>query len=122
MTKARETDPLFDEVHDWVVRHVGQRPLELGEAEFARRIRLGITRGRRLGLRWRSSLIAYVGLTFQVGPGFDEHPAIKEALGHGSPDRAMMSLPDRIAPEAWHEAQQLASARGWAALERTALH
>ena len=121
MSKRRD-DPLYDEARAWVVRHAGVRPDELDERELARRIRLGILRGRRLGLRWRASLIAYVGLTFQIGPGFDEHPAIRAALSDGSPDQALMSLPERVAPEAWREASLLAASRGWAGLECTALH
>lgn len=42
------------------------------------RVELGVARARTYGITWRSSLLTFVTLMFEVGPYFDRHSRIRE--------------------------------------------
>lgn len=87
----------------------------LDDAELERRLRIGVARARSHGARLQSALGLFVALMFEIGPNFDQHPAIRDALRSGpeQPDDRVLTLPDRVSEPHWVEAQERADASAW---------
>lgn len=81
-------------------------------------IRVGVQKGRALGLTWTSTLGGFVGCLLTVGPKFYEHPAVQAIMSEPklSPDERFESLAARLSGEQWLEAAEIHSkedGHGW---------
>jgi hypothetical protein len=89
------------EHHEPVVRHLSPSRL-LDEVAGA------IERAAVYGFEWQTSILAYVLLTFHVGPYFDCHPRISRILSDHDmpPDSRIEYLSSAITADEWQEARQ----------------
>lgn len=95
--------------HQFVVRLA--RAVERRHPEWAARprdalyaeVETQLRRARAWGLTWSSSIADFVGLAFDVGARFDEHPVVRRLLGDESqpPDLRLRRLFDELTPDVW---------------------
>lgn len=71
-------------------------------------IKTGIAGARSYGMRWESSLGAFVVLMFVAAPNFDDHPLIQRILKDESigPDSRIDQLWERTTDQNWEAIQQ----------------
>jgi hypothetical protein len=71
---------------------------ELGDSQARARVRCGIERADRYGIRGRQSACRFVNLVFALGPGFDERfPWAKAMLeGPGTPSHRLDRVVERV--------------------------
>ncbi len=70
-------------------------------------VRCGISRAKKYGLTWQSSIAGFTSLMFAIGPDFDEHPAIRrELLDEAVPANSKVDNLSRVVAEPiWNEAK-----------------
>jgi hypothetical protein len=75
----------------------------------------GLARARGYGMRYESSLAAFVSLMFAVAPNFDEHPLIRRVLEDEStpPDLRIEMLDEYVTDENWEAAAQSYDPGAW---------
>jgi hypothetical protein len=95
-----------------VAAHLGDRHPALvagiGPGDLADQVRAAIAKGRSHRLTWESSLAWFAVLTFALGPGFDEHPAVEIALQPDDEDDAdeterIQALSEAVSAVDWEE-------------------
>jgi hypothetical protein len=77
--------------------------------EITAEVQAAIERGRGHGLTWESSLAWFTVLTFALGRGFDEHPAVRLALEPDEDDEEdettrIQALSEAVSAVDWQEA------------------
>ncbi|WP_441286638.1 hypothetical protein ACSRUE_30445 [Sorangium sp. KYC3313] len=80
----------------------------LSEGEILAHVRSGVERARGHGLTWMSSIASFVELMFDVGPRFDEHPAVLRLLEDDDlpPDLRVEALVHRLTEQEWREVRR----------------
>jgi hypothetical protein len=88
---------------------------QLPEKLLHEMVQNGIARGRAYGMRWRSTLSAFVTLLFVTAPNFDSHPLIERVLKDEStpPDNRIDQLWDRTTEQNWEAVKQNYDAGAW---------
>jgi hypothetical protein len=78
-------------------------------------IRLSIKRALAYGITWESSTAAYTALMFRVGPAFERHPTIQQALlDPDVPDNSRVDhLCYSLSPLTWKEAKDAHGSQAW---------
>lgn len=97
---------------DFVVRlmqHLRQHHADavtgLDDNRLKERVEYGITQARSYGLAWQSSIASFVGLMFEFGPGFNQHPAAQAVLRDASipAEFRVRELTERLPEQTWEE-------------------
>ncbi|WP_437677025.1 hypothetical protein [Sorangium sp. So ce131] len=98
-----------DELCQHLRAHHREAVARLGDEQLREEVARGIERARGHALYARSKVGFFVALLFEIGPGFDEHPRIRECMGPGrlSPDERLASLAGVISEEEWEEASRI---------------
>jgi len=75
----------------------------------------GLARAKGWGLATPKALLAFVVLMWEIGPDFDQEPAIRAALsqGSGTPDDRFWRMIDEAPDEAWENAELNADDEAW---------
>jgi hypothetical protein len=83
----------------------------LDDVTLLDRVARGVERAHALGMRIESSYLAFVVLMFHVGPRFDEHPAVRQALNDSAlpPDNRLEHLSARVSAAEFADAGRLGS-------------
>lgn len=91
------------QAHPDSVAHCDERQL-LAAVDAARQ------RAAAYGFAWQSSVLAFVTLTFTVGPHFDRQPRIRQILseGHVPADSRIAYLAQAVSEAEWDEARRIA--------------
>lgn len=97
---------------------IGETTLEVAEISdvvLREMVREAIRRARSYGLRWESTLTAFVALMFVIAPNFDEHPLIQRVLRNDRepPDSRIDLLMAEISDESWDAAKENYDPHAW---------
>src|SRR5438094_1256738 len=105
--ESRVIDYLHAEHEDALIRSSSRTlPIaQLADEDLIQMVRRRIKKAREYGIRWESSLTAFVVLTFIVGANFDEQPAIRQVLTDEQvePDLRIDQLWERTTEQDWEE-------------------
>jgi hypothetical protein len=83
-------------------------------------VRRGIERARSYGMRWESSLTAFVVLMFVTAPNFDDHPLLQRVLKDESlaADSRIDQLWERTTDQNWEAVERSYDPEAWEAVRR----
>jgi hypothetical protein len=75
----------------------------------------GIARARAYGMKWKSSLQAFVVTMFAAAPNFDEHPIIQRVLNDEKieADQRLEALWERATEQNWEAVERNYDASAW---------
>lgn len=106
---------LATEVIGFLRSRFPQLVVDLPPETLERRVLLGFNRARTYGFTRTSTLAAFVGIMFELGPLFDEHPVIQSALREGAvpPDDRWNLMFVRASEADWESARQLSGQSAW---------
>lgn len=99
-----------EEFVDFIIQHLRDESPELVDSlpdDLLQSMVIGgLARARGHGLRRPEDLTAFVSIMFEIAPGFDEHPSIRNVLRnpHIPADQRMNALFKKVPPKAWDEA------------------
>lgn len=79
------------------------------------RVEAGIARARKHQMTWQSSLLTFLTLMFEVGPNFDEHPMVRQALARNrmNPNDKMRGVLTSLSRREWTEIREFAKTSSW---------
>lgn len=85
------------------------------DERLAERTRIGVARARRHGMRREKTIALFVGLMFEFGPTFDEHPLASPVLSNEPlrPERRIDLLLQRLSDEDWAEIEDARDDAAW---------
>lgn len=85
------------------------------------RVEAGIAYARTYGVKWRSSLLMFVTLMFEVSPNFDRHALIQPMLQDQElgPDNRIKKIVNDLSRENWRQIAQGADQDAWGRLVRS---
>jgi hypothetical protein len=102
---------------DTIVRLVdGAYPVKQIPEEILREMVVnGIARARAYGMKWKSSLQAFVVTMFAAAPNFDEHPIIQRVLKDEQieADQRPEALWERATEQNWEAVERRYDASAW---------
>ena len=89
--------------------------VEIPEGVLREMVGNGLARARGYGMRYESSLAAFVSLMFAVAPNFDEHPVIRRVLLDESepPDLRIELFDEYVTNENWEAAGRGYDPHAW---------
>ncbi|HTW57165.1 MAG TPA: DUF4123 domain-containing protein [Terriglobales bacterium] len=87
------------------------------------RVEVGIARAQSYGVTWRSSLLMFVTLMFELGPTFDLHPSIRPLLQDTRvrPDNRVKHIVRVISPDNARRIAEDANPKLWDQLVRSGI-
>jgi hypothetical protein len=81
--------------------HHAEASAGISDPDLLARVRFGVLQAKRYNLTWQSSIACFVGLMFEYGPSFADHPLINPYLRSSQPDLALDKAIDSLADEQW---------------------
>jgi hypothetical protein len=102
-------------LHRRIAQHVREKyalhVAHLDDAQLRDKVTAAAERAAGFGFVWQTSVLAFVSLTFTVGPYFDQHPRIAAILGDRRvpADSRIEYLADAISATEWDEARYMSA-------------
>jgi hypothetical protein len=87
-----------------------------------KRVEAGLAHARSYGVTWRSSLLMFLTLMFEVSPNFDHHGLVQPLLRDQAlvPDQRIKKIVGNLSGENWRQVAQEADQSAWDTLLRSA--
>src|SRR5438309_6607152 len=82
-------------------QHHREASTGIADPDLRARVRIGVLQAKRYGLSWQSSIACFVGLMFEYGSSFADHPLINPYLRSSQPDLALDKAIDSLTDEQW---------------------
>ena len=107
----KASEGFVDKLKQDLRSHYPEQFASLSDSTHDRLVQGALEKARQHGLTWESSLALFVHLMASVGPNFDQHPTVREALSHPemTPDVCMSILVGMVPLNVWEDIRKAPS-------------
>ena len=111
-------ESLRSNMEDYLTEHCFDLLLAYQGRDINQMIRHGIRRGRHYGIKTRRDFAFYLGMMFDVGPNFDEHPRVQKWLYQWDKKCEVGTIADELPEQVWVDAHNQYDDTAWQKMQK----